>query len=184
MFPRFVFALAFADLLLNLFFHQINRCVQIAFAIFGEQVRAADSQAHRTAELPLRDPHMIVLQCDPRVDHAGIQAIQFIELGEHVLLNGIRQRYVVRGEDQLHTDKMQSLFSIFNRQIPPVVQYSGGNYSYVREIAFDKELPLCRWYFFAEWNFFRFRPEFKKPARPCATTAFAVDSNEQISLNE
>ena len=60
---------------------------------------------------------MIVLQGDPRVDHAGIQAIQFIELREHVLLNGIRQRYVVRGEDQLHADKMQSLLSIFNRQI-------------------------------------------------------------------
>jgi hypothetical protein len=35
-----------------------------------------------------------------------------------VLLNGIRQRYVVRGEDQLHTDNMQSPLSIFNQQIP------------------------------------------------------------------
>jgi hypothetical protein len=52
------------------------------------------------------------------VQDSRIQAIQLVELREHVLLNGIRQRYVVRGEDQLHTDNMQSRPQIFNRQIP------------------------------------------------------------------
>jgi hypothetical protein len=118
-FARFVFALAFANLLLDFFFHQVNRGVQIAFAIFGEQVRAAHAEAHGAAELPLGDPHVVVLKSDARVDDARVQAIQFIELGEHVLLNGIRQRYVVRGEDQLHTDNMQSGLLIFNRQIYP-----------------------------------------------------------------
>lgn len=61
---------------------------------------------------------MIVLECDSRVYHTRIQAIQFFELREHVFLNGIRQRYVMRGEDQLHTNKMQSTTLIFNRQIP------------------------------------------------------------------
>jgi hypothetical protein len=118
MFPRFVFALAFADLLLDLFFHQINRRIEIALAVFGEQVRASHGQAYRTAELPLRNPHMIVLERDASMQDARIQAIQFVELREHVLLNGIRQRYVVRGEDQLHIDNMQSPTSIFNRQFP------------------------------------------------------------------
>jgi len=116
MFARFLFALAFAYLLLDLFFHQINGGVEIALAIFGEQIRPADAEAHRATELPLRNPHMIVLERDPRMDDAGVQAIQFIELREHVLLNGIRQRYVVRGEDQLHADNMPPLPSIFNRQ--------------------------------------------------------------------
>jgi hypothetical protein len=112
----FVFALAFAYLLLDLFFHQIDGGVEIAFAIFGEQVRPADAQAHRAAELPFRDPHVIVLKRDPRVNDARVQTIQFIKLSEHVFLDGIRQRYVMRGEDQLHTDNMPLLFSIFNRQ--------------------------------------------------------------------
>jgi len=90
----------------------------VAFTIFREQVRASHTQPHRAAELPLRHPHVIVLKRHPGMHHPGSQAIQFLELGEHVLLNGIRQRYVVRGEDQLHTDNMQSRPSIFNRQFP------------------------------------------------------------------
>ena len=119
MLARLLFALAHADLLLDLFFHEVDRGVEIAFTIFREQVRASHGQPNRAAELPLRHSHMIVLKRDPRMHHPGIQAIQFIELCEHVLLNGIRQRYVVRGEDQLHVDKMQSTQAIFNRQFPP-----------------------------------------------------------------
>jgi hypothetical protein len=118
MFASFVFALAFADLLLDLLFHQIDRGIEIAFAIFREQIRAAHAQANRTAKLPFRNPHVIVLERDARVQDPGVQAIQLLELREHVLLNGIRQRYVVRGEDQLHTDNMQSRPVIFNRQFP------------------------------------------------------------------
>jgi len=66
----------------NLFFPQINGGVEIALAIFGEQIRPADAEAHRATELPLRNPHMIVLERDPRMDDAGVQAIQFIELRE------------------------------------------------------------------------------------------------------
>jgi len=121
----FVFALARADLLLDLFFHQVDRGIEVAFAIFREQVRAAHSQPDGAGELPLRNPHVIVLEGHPGVHHPGIQAIQFVEFREHVLLDGVRQRYVVRGEDQLHTDNMQSTFSIFNRQFPRVKATNG-----------------------------------------------------------
>ena len=118
MFAGFLFALPRADLLLDLFFHEVNRGVQIALAIFREQVRASHPQPDRAAKLPFGNPHVVVLKRDPRVQDMRIQAIQLVELREHVLLNGVRQRYVVRGEDQLHTDNMQSPAAIFNRQIP------------------------------------------------------------------
>src|SRR6185437_5708037 len=44
MFARLVLALAFADLLLDLFFHQINGRVEVAFAILGEQIGAAHGE--------------------------------------------------------------------------------------------------------------------------------------------
>ena len=122
MLARFLLALPRADLLLDLFFHEIDRGVEVAFAVFREQVRASHCQPNRAAELPFRHPHVIVLKRHPGVHHPGIQAIQFLELCEHVLLNGIRQRYVVRGEDQLHTDNMPSRPPIFNRQFPAQIR--------------------------------------------------------------
>ena len=124
----FVFALPLPDLLLDLLFHQVDRGVKVAFAIFREQVRAAHAKANRAAELPFRNPHVIVFQRDARVQNARIQAIQLFELCEHMFLNGIRQRYVVRGEDQLHKDKMQSANSIFNRQFPAQKFNDGSRY--------------------------------------------------------
>jgi hypothetical protein len=43
------------------------------------------------------------------MNDARIQTIQFVDLGDHVLLNGVGQSYIVGGKDQLHEDKMASL---------------------------------------------------------------------------
>src|SRR5437868_5003143 len=50
-FARLVFALAFADLLLDFFGDEIDRRVEIALAVFGEEIGAADGEADRAGEL-------------------------------------------------------------------------------------------------------------------------------------
>ncbi len=115
-FACLVFVLSLAHLLLDFFDHQVDRSVKVAFAILGEQIRPAHGQAHRAGKLAFGHPRVVVLKSNARMHHARIEAIQFINLGEHVFLNGVRQRYVVRGKDQLHAHNMESPLAIFNRQ--------------------------------------------------------------------
>ena len=46
LFPRFVFAVAFADLLFDLFYDDVDGSVEVAFVVFGKEVRSADAETY------------------------------------------------------------------------------------------------------------------------------------------
>jgi hypothetical protein len=45
---------------------------------------------------------MVVFECHPRIHDPLGEMVQFVEFGEHVILDGLGQRHVVRRENQFH----------------------------------------------------------------------------------
>ena len=79
--------LPFPDLLLDLLDDQVDRRVQVAFAVLGEQVRPPDRQPNRAGEFFLRPARMAVFERYARIHSPMVEALQFVELGEHVLFD-------------------------------------------------------------------------------------------------
>jgi hypothetical protein len=77
-FAGFVFVMPFANLLLDLLAHQVNRRVEVSFRVFGKQVRPRHSQPHRALELPFRWFARVVFEDDSRVQSKPIQVFQLI----------------------------------------------------------------------------------------------------------
>jgi len=106
-FAGFVFVVPLPNLLLDLFCHQVNGGVQVAFDILREAVRSWDFQTHGTGELPLRRLGVIMLEDDAGADRKPVQVGQFVNLAHDMVFDGLRERHVVRREDQVHVRMME-----------------------------------------------------------------------------
>ena len=109
MLPRLAFALPFADLLLDFFRHAVNRRIQIAFDILGEQIRSAHAQADGAAELFLRNAGVVVFERHARVHGAAVKMVKFLQTAKDVVFNCLGQRHIVRRKNQFHASKMQPM---------------------------------------------------------------------------
>ncbi len=102
LFPRFVFAVAFSDLLLDFFGNDIDGRVEVAFVVFGKEVRAADAETYRTGKLSFGHASVVVFERDAGFHDAGFQVFQLVEFGKNVIFNGFRQSHVMRRKDPFH----------------------------------------------------------------------------------
>ena len=109
LFPRFVFAMAFADLLFDLFYDDVDGSVEIAFVVFGEEVRSADAETYRTRKLSFGHASVIVFERDARFHDAGFQVLQFVEFGKNVIFNSFRQSHIMRRKNPFHDPNMALL---------------------------------------------------------------------------
>jgi hypothetical protein len=106
---RLAFVLPGADLLRDFFGDAVNRRIQIAFDILGEQIRPAHAQADGATELFFGDAGVIVFEGHARIHGAPVKMVELHQAGEDVVFNGLGQRYVVRRKYQFHITKMQPM---------------------------------------------------------------------------
>src|SRR5256885_845400 len=102
MLAGFVFAVTFADLLLDLLSHQIDSGVKIALTVLGEKVGAGHCQANGTGELPLRRFPVVMFQGHPRVNRTTVQVVEFFDAGDQMIFDSFRERQIVRRKNQFH----------------------------------------------------------------------------------
>ena len=101
-----VFVVPLADLLFNLFGDKINRCVEVSFGIFGEQVRPRHGQPHGAGKLFFGGLSVVVLQRHARIDGETVKVVKLVDAGYDVILDGFRERHIVRRENQFHEGMM------------------------------------------------------------------------------
>jgi len=89
MFALLVFIVSFPKLLFDLFGDQVNRRIQIAFNVLGEEIRAGEGDAHGAGKLPFRGLGLIAVKCHPRVDRIAVEVFQFADTVDDMILNGI-----------------------------------------------------------------------------------------------
>lgn len=94
--------MALAELLLDLLGHLVDGGIKIRLAILGEKIRSTDSEFHGTAKGLFRRTRMIMVQCDPNIDGLLIEVLKLVDAGEHMLLDGLGQSHVVRGQNEFH----------------------------------------------------------------------------------
>ena len=107
MMPCFGLAVAFADLGFDLLYGEVNRGIQVFFAIFSEQVGASHCEFDRAGELFFRCAVMIVFKRDACVDRPLVEVIKLFDLGHDVIFDCFCQGDSVRYEDQFHNLMMQ-----------------------------------------------------------------------------
>jgi hypothetical protein len=100
---RFVFAVAFANLLLDLFGDKIDGGVEIAFRILSKQVRPRHDQAHGAAKLPFGRLGVVMLQSDSSINREAVHVLEIRYPVLDMILDGLGQRHVMRRKNQLHT---------------------------------------------------------------------------------
>ena len=99
-------AAAFADLLLDFLGDEIDRRVEVSFAILGKKIRTAHAQSDGAGERPFRNAIVVVFEGDACVNGSLVEVIQLFNLGDDVVLDGLGQCYAVRNENQFHTVPM------------------------------------------------------------------------------
>ena len=109
LFPRFVFAVSFADLLLDFFDDDIDGGVEVAFVVFGEEVGSANAQSYRAGKLSFGHARVVVFERDARFHDAGFQVLQFVEFGKNVIFNSFRQSHIMRRKNPFHDPNMALL---------------------------------------------------------------------------
>ena len=100
--------MAFADLLFDFFGYPVNCRVKVAFVILGKQVGPRMSRRMEQTELSFRDASMVVLKGDARVNNPLVVVVEFFQLVENMVFDGLGQCDVVRRKNQFHAFKMQS----------------------------------------------------------------------------
>ena len=95
MLAGFVFAVAFADLLLNFFGDEVDGGVEIGFVVFSVKIRAGHGQADGTFEFAFGGFIGVVFEDDPRIDGKAIQVFQLFDAGKNMVFNGLGQGYVM-----------------------------------------------------------------------------------------
>lgn len=105
--PGLGLAVAFADLLGDLFGHDVNGGVEVSLAVLGKQVRSAHTQPDGAGKGALGGARVVVFERDAGVNGAFVKVVQLFDLGDDVILDGFRQRHAVRNENQFHAGMMR-----------------------------------------------------------------------------
>jgi hypothetical protein len=116
MFAGFVFAVTFADLLLDFLGHKIDGGVEIALAILGKQVGTGHGQAEGAGELLFGGLPMVVFKRHAGVDGKTVEVIEFIDACDDVVFDGFRQSQIVRREYQFHESIMMARVNKIQRK--------------------------------------------------------------------
>jgi hypothetical protein len=101
------FVVTFADLLLDFFGNLVDGRVQITFDVFGKKIGSAHAEANGAAKLFSGGTGVVVFEGHPRINGALVKMIEFLQLSQNVVLNGLGQGDIVRRQNQFHDSKMQ-----------------------------------------------------------------------------
>jgi hypothetical protein len=99
---------AFADLLLDFFGDLVNGRVKIAFDVLGKKIGPVHTQANGAGPLFSGGAGMIVFERHPRINGALVKMVEFLQLFDDMILDGLGQSDVVRRKYQFHASNMQS----------------------------------------------------------------------------
>jgi len=119
-FTGFVFAVAFADLLLDFFGDHVDAGVKIGLVIFSVEVRARHGQAHRTLELPVGGLGGVVLKDDPGIDGKAIEVFELPNPGENVIFNRLGQRHIMRRKNKFHINYIKDALPVGKNPAKPL----------------------------------------------------------------
>src|SRR5690349_5957799 len=108
MFAGFVFALTFANLLLDFLGDEVNRGVKVAFSILRKEVGTGYGKPHGAAELSFGRFSMVVLECYARINGETVKVVKLVDAGDDVVLDRFGQGQIVRRKNQFHGGMMVS----------------------------------------------------------------------------
>ena len=103
--------MAFPQLLFDFFCDQINRRVKIRFDVLGEQIGARQGDPHGTGELALWCFSFVTFENNADFGRVVIQMVELVYPANKMIFDGLRERHVVRRQDQIHSRIMPRPFS-------------------------------------------------------------------------
>src|SRR5439155_3027015 len=103
-----VFALTFADLLLDFFGDKVNRSVEVALGVLGKEVGARHGEPHGTDKLFFRSFSMVMFERHASVNGEAVEVVEFIDPRHDMVLDGFGKRHVMERENQFHERMMVS----------------------------------------------------------------------------
>lgn len=100
---RFGLAMTRTELLLEFFDCEINRGVEIGFAIFSEEVITTNTDTDTALELFFRRMRdVIFFKSNSGIDKPAVDMLQFVDLMEDVLFDRLSESDIVCRKNELH----------------------------------------------------------------------------------
>ncbi len=102
----FVFGLTLAQLLFDLFAHQVYGRIQITFDILGEKIGSRHRDPHGTGKLAFQRLGLVMFQNHPDARGKRVEMLQLFNPARQMIVNGFGQRDVVSRKNHIHANSM------------------------------------------------------------------------------
>jgi len=96
------FVVPLADLLLDLFCHQVDGGVEVAFDVLGKEIRATLTHSHGAGKLLFRGASLVALEDDPDFEGELVEMLKLFDAADEVIFDCLGQGHIVRRENQIH----------------------------------------------------------------------------------